>query len=170
MRQRRSEGTDREPKPLLGWRGQPVRDPGIGMPEVEILSLRRHQIHRRGDFGDYDPVSAPEPGLVSRETPIATIGSCFALGLRRWLRENEHNCIEPDPGPETSEAGIELGSVFNTASARQLVERAFGAFRPDEDCWAVDGKWIDPSAWDSPERARPPCDARSRLTSQGCAS
>jgi hypothetical protein len=94
--------------------------------------------------------------LISKDTPIGSAGSCFALRIAHQLQIWGYNyVIEEDDLPSdfpldqlTSTsyrmAPARCGTLFNVPSMRQMVERAFGEWHP-EKVVAQDGrKWIDP--------------------------
>ena len=75
---------------------------------------------------------------VDRETPIASIGSCFAREIKLWLIENGYTYLQTADGPCTESGSARYDRVFNTYSIRQEFERAFGTFEPETKCWEVE--------------------------------
>lgn len=71
--------------------------------------------------------------LLGLDQPIATLGSCFASEVRKWLADKGFPII--GVGPDGREPPRPL---FNTASIRQEVERAFGTFAPAEKVWRAE--------------------------------
>lgn len=128
--------------------------------EVATLRIRRHQIYPKGDLSLVDVVTRPEPGLVSRTTPIGTVGSCFASRLQDWLIDYGYNFVCTEPEPPSAEASVggvgggggdqrvpaapwrqtaRFGVVWTTGCLRQSFEQALGEFEPDPR----DLVWLD---------------------------
>jgi hypothetical protein len=100
--------------------------------------------------------------LISKSTPIASIGSCFAVEIAYALQREEYNYIVKEPNKAddgsywfkdyevrpfaTSSAA--WGIHFNCPSFLQLVEKAFGYRRPAKILWTntYDGmtRYCDP--------------------------
>ena len=81
--------------------------------------------------------------LLGPDRPIATLGSCFASEVRKWLVEKKYPISGTGPDGRYSPRPL-----FNTASIRQEVERAFSVFAPSERVWhtTAEGRpvWLDP--------------------------
>jgi hypothetical protein len=117
---------------------------------------------------DVDPVVSSRLRL-SKDTKIATAGSCFAQHISRTLQRNGFNYYIAETGYDlpANEARNRNYGVFsarfgNLYTARQLVqlfERAFGTFVPSDTEWRrADGRYVDPfrpqvepDGFDSPE-------------------
>lgn len=97
---------------------------------------------------DHDLCPRSEPGLISSRTPVATIGSCFAHEIRRWLIENGYNFLQTEPGlpgnPNFDCGSANYGPVYNTACMLQIFRGACGMFDPVEKFWRIDGRLADP--------------------------
>lgn len=97
---------------------------------------------------DHDLCPNSEPGLVTKTTPVATIGSCFAHEIRHWLIENGYNFLQTEPGlpgmPNFDCGSANYGPVYNTACMRQIFEAAYGLFDPIEKFWRLGDKLADP--------------------------
>ena len=121
-----------------------------GIAEVQILKLETHRLYPPKDQLNDEFLRRPKPEgfRIDRETPIASIGSCFAREIKFWLRENEYNYLQLATGPCTEAGSARYDRVYNTFSIRQEVERAFGLFKPICTHWNFeeDGKerWLDP--------------------------
>lgn len=96
------------------------------------------------DIEQYEPLCTPAPGLIGRETPVATMGSCFAQEIKRWLVEHGYTYVQTEGGPCTQVGSARFGAVFNTACVRQEFEQAEGLFDPVEKYWRVGGMLADP--------------------------
>lgn len=117
--------------------------------EVRTLRLRRHQLYPRGDLSHLSPVAAGKPGLITKQTPIGTVGSCFASRLHDWLLDYDYNVValEEDadaanPSGQRSHAqpwrqAGHFGVVQNPGSLRADLERALGVREPAERFWTV---------------------------------
>ncbi len=79
---------------------------------------------------------AYENKFISPETPVGSAGSCFAMEIAHFLQRQKFNYVvteanqgkgyavlQENPLPNSPAA---WGTIFNTPSFRQLVERAFG--------------------------------------------
>ncbi len=117
--------------------------------EVRTLRLQRHQVAPKGNLADVNPITRPTPGLITRATPVGTMGSCFASRLQDWLIDYGYNFVktERDPSNPDSFAAqtARFGIVFNTACCRQVFEAALGRFTPAERWWHMpNGCLMDP--------------------------
>jgi hypothetical protein len=90
----------------------------------------------------------PEPGLkIDRNTPIASMGSCFAREIRRRLINAEYNYItEETHHPASIHASAAWERIYNAFSMRQIFEYTFEDWRPDLRWWISPetGKVQDP--------------------------
>ncbi len=94
--------------------------------------------------------------LIDQSTPIGSAGSCFALRIAHQLQAWNYNyVIEEDDLPDDfplsnlansnfRTAPARVGTLFNTPSMRQMVERAFGEWEPDPLLYESNGKLKDP--------------------------
>ena len=88
-------------------------------------------------------------GLLSKDTPITSMGSCFARHVGLWLSANGYRFLRPSRG--------RWDRMYSSFSIRQEVERAYGEFDPAEAFWT--GKKLrDPYrqgiTWNDEEEAR----------------
>jgi hypothetical protein len=78
--------------------------------------------------------------FIDRETPIGSAGSCFAMEIAHRLQADGFNYVITEPAPSGphgySNACARWGTIFNTPSFRQLVERAFGVSSPSPLLWS----------------------------------
>jgi len=95
--------------------------------------------------------------FITPETPIVSAGSCFAANISRQLQGWGYNYLvemgnkpSREPGPdgkiewekfETDPA--KCGPIYNSATMRQMVERAFGEWKPEKLVLGTD-PFIDP--------------------------
>ncbi len=88
------------------------------------------------------------PGLhITPDTPIASIGSCFAREIRKVLLEEGYAYItEETHHPASVHASAAWERTYNTFSMRQILEYTFDSFAPDIRWWVapVSGKVQDP--------------------------
>jgi len=118
-----------------------------------------HPVHRFENWqvwpGSFDNPAAdgtynfPEdPGLViTRKTPIASMGSCFAREIRRKLLYFNFNYItEETHHPAAVHASAAWERSYNTFSIRQIFEYTFDNWQPDLRWWIApeSGKVQDP--------------------------
>jgi hypothetical protein len=118
-----------------------------------------HPIHRFNNWqvwpGSYDNPPAngnylfPEStGLrVMPDTPIASMGSCFAREIRKVLLNRGYAYItEETDHPASVHASAAWERIYNTFSMRQIFEYTFDQFTPDLRWWTApeSGKIQDP--------------------------
>jgi hypothetical protein len=112
--------------------------------------LPDYQLHREGVTGKhpslFDPVVGTKFSLL-KDDSIATMGSCFAQHLSKWLSENGYNFLTTEPS--NSRAGglfsANYGNVYSVAQALQLFQFAFQSSRPSDETWITEsGNHIDP--------------------------
>lgn len=85
-------------------------------------------------------------GLITKDTPVGSAGSCFAFEFARNLQKRGFNYVVTETEAEDAAAGVYVdgynpqnpharfsanyGILFNTPSFRQLAEKAFNVRRP----------------------------------------
>ena len=105
--------------------------------------------------GSYDNPSAdglyPFPTRtelsISRDTPIASMGSCFAREIRKKLiKEGYAYILEEVAHPASVHASAAWERTYNTFAMRQIFEYTFASFTPDIRWWKApaSGKIQDP--------------------------
>ncbi|TAJ85656.1 MAG: GSCFA domain-containing protein [Reyranella sp.] len=105
--------------------------------------------------GEVDPVVGWKL-KIGRDTKVATAGSCFAQHIARRLRSSGyHYFVSEQPpikfGPEITTSfnygtfSARYGNIYTSRQLLQLIQRAYGLFKPVDDMWtAADGSIIDP--------------------------
>ena len=81
---------------LLEIRGQLFRNRVPPHQGLEAHGLRGYQIYPQGSNLNPDFFTQPQeqyPKLIDRNTPITSIGSCFAVEIRGHLRDAKFNFI-----------------------------------------------------------------------------
>jgi len=104
---------------------------------------------------EVDPVG--EFGLrIGTSTKVATAGSCFAQHIARHLSNSGFHYYVAEQGhpilPETVRAGqnygvysCRYGNIYTARQLLQLIQRAYGEFKPAEDAWEEGpGVVVDP--------------------------
>ena len=84
---------------------------------------------------------------VSPDTPIASMGSCFAREIRKVLLNRGYAYItEETDHPASVHASAAWERIYNTFSMRQIFEYTFDEFTPDLRWWEApeSGKIQDP--------------------------
>lgn len=107
-----------------------------------------HPTHRFEDWqvwpGSYDNPPADgrypvpgQPGLtITPETPIASMGSCFAREIRNVLLAKGFNYIREEVNnPASIHASAAWERTYNTFSMRQIFEYTFASFNPQIRWW-----------------------------------
>lgn len=140
----------------------PVSDDPVSKspaPEHPYSSLPDKAFWRRSvarpAMADVDPVGVFDLKLTP-ETKVATAGSCFAQHIARHLQGSGFNYYVTEPGHPVVPARIlaqhnygtfsaRYGNIYTARQLRQLVERAYGRFTPQEPAWTEpDGTVRDP--------------------------
>ncbi|MGJ4903866.1 GSCFA domain-containing protein [Bradyrhizobium sp. HKCCYLS2058] len=99
-----------------------------------------------------------DPHLTARlrfgpDQRVASAGSCFAQHISRALKERGYNYYVTEPAPphltpeQEERFGYGLfsaryGNIYSTLQLLQLVQRAFGAFRPADQFWTDSDGWV----------------------------
>ncbi len=92
---------------------------------------------------------------ITRESKVATAGSCFAQHISRTLTAQGFNyLVTEDAGDIPSDLAIErqfgvfsarFGNLYSARQLLQLFDRAYGHFSPADSAWTRgDGKLVDP--------------------------
>lgn len=101
---------------------------------------------------DVDPV-AKAKFIITKNDRVATAGSCFAQHISRRLAEAGFNYLVTEkappecPNPLAHDYGVftaRYGNIYTVRQLLQLADRAYGAFTPAIDAWAVPGGFVDP--------------------------
>lgn len=107
------------------------------------------------DAGSYPPPDIYRPKFaVAKDTPILTAGSCFAQHVGRTLAQAGYNVIDTEPLPAFIPAelaqkyGYQLysaryGNIYTMRQFLQLLQEAFGNFKPADPVWKKDGRFYD---------------------------
>lgn len=92
---------------------------------------------------------------ITRTTPIAAAGSCFAQHIGRQFKQRGYRFLDVEsPPPFLDEArrhayGYDMysaryGNVYSIRQMRQLLDRANGSFEPIERVWQDGSRFYDP--------------------------
>lgn len=114
-----------------------------GLPEAGILDLDRRQIYPRGDRLGPDFLVERAP-ILDRDTPIASIGSCFASRVKVHLQRSDFNYVVTSDHPAARPTSAAWGDVFNTFCMRQEIERTLRSFDPAVAAWRSGGRLLSP--------------------------
>ena len=103
--------------------------------------------------------------ILDRTTPVGSAGSCFASEVAHRLQRDGFRYVvtQPNRTPTsgTHNACCRWGTIFNVASFRQLIERAYGAWTPpllfgehhDGGALQLSDPWLDAVTYVSVEEA-----------------
>lgn len=102
--------------------------------------------------GEIDPVV--HRAGISPGDNVATIGSCFAQHLSAEIKASGFNYLVTEPAPghlsETQARArnygvfsARYGNVYTVRQAVQLLDRAIGKFRPQDDVWTRGDRVVD---------------------------
>lgn len=98
--------------------------------------------------GRVDPVT--RGGEIKQTDKVATMGSCFAQHIARRISDSGLNYFVPEVAPSDMAAdtaasmnygvfSARYGNIYTVRQARQLFDRAFGTFTPQDDVWEARG-------------------------------
>jgi hypothetical protein len=102
-----------------------------------------------------DPI-VETPFKISPQDRVATAGSCFAQEIAHRLQQSGFHYYlaeQPPQGMPAAEAqrrnysmySCRYGNLYTTTQLLQLIQRAYGDFKPDLDVWTrEDGRIVDP--------------------------
>lgn len=97
----------------------------------------------------FDPIV--ETGFALRDRPpIATMGSCFAQHLARWLKAHGREVLMTDTGLPAGRRedllfSANYGNTYTVAQALNLMRAAIGEFQFDDEVWTDgNGRFRDP--------------------------
>jgi hypothetical protein len=95
------------------------------------------------------------PFGIGPDDAVATAGSCFAQHIGPMLRairfnflmtEEAHPLVDAELARQFNYAlfSARYGNIYTARQLLQLIQRAYGEFRPVEDAWTEGGVWTDP--------------------------
>ncbi len=102
-----------------------------------------------------DPI-VEAPFKISPRDKVATGGSCFAQEIAHRLQQSGYHYYlaeQPPEGMSPQEArrrnysmySCRYGNLYTTTQLLQLIQRAYGDFKPDLDVWTTEnGRVVDP--------------------------
>ncbi len=114
------------------------------VPETQILDLKPEHLYPQGRDLRPEFFQHQRTPLMSRETPVASIGSCFAREIKDYLVEKGFNYLQTATGKNARHGSAAWDRVYNTFCLLQEFERAIEGFEPHERFWELDGKLLDP--------------------------
>jgi hypothetical protein len=116
-----------------------------------------HAFWSRSVSAHWHPAETVAPGktLLGAGDRVVSLGSCFAANLVPYLRHHGFDYVMSEPRhPAFGKAppdnysydkfSAAYGNIYTARQFRQLLDRAWGRFRPKEDRWQVDEEIIDP--------------------------
>lgn len=107
------------------------------------------------EASSYPPPDIYRPKFdIDKEMPIFTAGSCFAQHVGRTLAQAGYNVIDTEPLPAGVPADLanahgyglysaRYGNIYTMRQFRQLLQEAFGNFKPADPVWERDGMYYD---------------------------
>ena len=116
---------------LLEIKGQLFRNRVPPHQGLEAHGLQGYQIYPEGGNLGPDFFTQPleqYPKLIDRDTPITSIGSCFAVEIRSHLRDAKFNFISTR---ESWAGSAEWGRVDTTKNLLQIFQYSFTEFLPE---------------------------------------
>ena len=129
---------------LTELKGQLFRNRVPPHQGMEAHGLHSYQIYPQGGNLTPDFLTQPTkqyPKLIDRDTPITSIGSCFAVEIRGHLRDAKFNFISTK---ESWAGSAEWGRVDTTKNLLQIFEYSFTEYLPEiRFCQTAKG-YMDP--------------------------
>lgn len=130
---------------------------GSDTPTSPYQALDDRAFWRAGvvDAGTYPPPDIYRPKYeITKDMAIFTAGSCFAQHVGRTLAQSGYNVIDTEPLPAFVPAdlahkhGYQLysaryGNIYTMRQFLQLLQEAFGNFKPADPVWERDGTFYD---------------------------
>jgi hypothetical protein len=113
-------------------------------PPTAGLGLAPHQIYPELTRRTPEFFKTVRLGLLTKETPIASMGSCFAREVKEYLVAAGYNYVQTATGPNARHGSASWDRVYNTFCIRQEFERALGSFAPRETFWKKGEELLDP--------------------------
>lgn len=111
--------------------------------ELKILGLGEQQLFPPRALLQPEHLLLQKTPLINRDTPVGSMGSCFAREIKKYLVRKEFNYVQYGEGRDVEHGSARWNRVYNTGCIRQEIGRAFGEFEP-ELLPAEDGSVIDP--------------------------
>lgn len=96
-------------------------------------------------------IFAKHSRFITKDTPIISAGSCFAANISKQLQHWGYNYlvemgrsgIGGKKGEFTTDPAA-CGNIYNAASMRQMIERAFGEWQPEKILVSRSPSFVDP--------------------------
>lgn len=107
------------------------------------------------EAGTYPPPDIYRPKFdITKDMPIFTAGSCFAQHVGRTLAQTGYDVIDTEPLPAGVPADLanahgyglysaRYGNIYTMRQFRQLLQEAFGKFKPADPVWEQGGRFYD---------------------------
>lgn len=107
------------------------------------------------EAGTYPPPDIYRPKFpIAKNLPIFTAGSCFAQHVGRTLANAGYHVIDTEPMPDWVPAELahkhgyklysaRFGNIYTVRQFLQLLQEAFGNFKPADPVWEKDGRYYD---------------------------
>jgi GSCFA family len=127
------------------------RHPYVGKPDYQFW---RHEPGIKAP-GLFDPITRVS-FTIGRRDPVVTAGSCFAQHVARHLAHSGFNYLVTEQAHPLIPRDVatrfhygtftaRYGNVYTARQLKQLLQRAWGQFAPQEDHWKTgDGLYVDP--------------------------
>ena len=151
---------------MSGASSMTTRDGTLPKRAAALPDLKPHQLYPEGRALRADFLRATPRPLMSRGTPVTSIGSCFAMEIRNFLLSKGYNYLQTATVRNAPHSPSAWNRVYNTFSLHQEFQRALSSFTPQERFWELDGQILDPYrrwvTWASREQAEAELDQHRR--------
>ena len=133
---------------------------GAGNPGPAGSEPERPRVNRLWSYYNEHKALTFEPRpLIAPGTRVFTMGSCFAVEIRRRLKELGYTVFPDYASLAFDPSRQKVGSLparenlnhYHSFAIRQEIEKAFGLWRQDdEDHWRIENSPIDEPLFDGP--------------------
>lgn len=129
---------------LMDFKSRLARNWASNHQGMEKHGLLPHQVYPKGRNLDFDFIAQPKerfPRVISPETRVASIGSCFAVELKRYFQDHRFNFVSTE---ESWAGSAEWGRVYTTKNLLQIFQYSLGEFFPEVSLARTEKGVFDP--------------------------
>lgn len=113
------------------------------IPEVTTLDLKRYQIYQTRKRTTINTIISERSAFIQPNTPIASMGSCFAREIKLYLERNSYNYLSVVGEQEAEHGSAMWERVYSTPCILQEIRRGLRKFESTIFEFP-DGRAIDP--------------------------
>jgi hypothetical protein len=112
--------------------------------EIKRYGLKDYQIYPEGKNLSVDFLTSTIDSkwkFITKDTPISSMGSCFAAEIRLHLLARDYNFIQKE---EHRWFSCAWGRVFSSINMSQILSYSYDSFEPDQVYWFTKKGVMDP--------------------------